>query len=143
MRKNGKVGHSLKLGRVGLVVVLRVRGVFQVGRTESDKVVKTILANRGVNGGADLGRFRDIDASGEVLQEGLLVDRSSVQVDRANTNIGNGGGLSVVSYRSAVLLLVLCAEKCQAIGCKTIHSPHLTVSTCPPMALVLATGEVM
>jgi len=94
---------SLELGRVGLVVVLRVRGVLQGGRLESDKVVRTSLADGRVDRGADLRGLRDVDAGAEVLEERLLVDRSSVEVDRARSNVSDRGGVSVVGLNVSML----------------------------------------
>lgn len=73
LRREEEIG-SLEFGRVGLVWVLRVGRIFQVGRCESDKVVWSSLTDGWVDRCADLGRFGNIDRSGEVLEEGLLVD---------------------------------------------------------------------
>jgi len=112
-------GDLLKLCRVGLVVVLRVLGVFQGSRAESNKVVWTDFTNGRVNGSADLRGFRDIDTGTEVLKESLLVDGSSVQVDRADTDFGHGRSLSVIGWKS------VCGreESCQAKGLVDLLTP--------------------
>lgn len=57
---------------------------------------RTGLTRVGVNGSHDLSGLGDVDRGSEVLQWDLLVDGSSVEINRASSDIAKGGRFPII-----------------------------------------------